>query len=176
MAGADPASLAVQHQAGNGGQIVAALDRVDHRRHHFFAVTDRDGIDHIVVEPARIARRVVAADDDERAGILALDALGQPHRAITLRREVALQSDHVRREFLHEPEAVLFAVDAQVEHLALVSLGFETRGDADRAERLDEREHLQAEDSADRRFYECDFHLVQGGKANGGNVISSSAP
>ena len=163
----------MQHQAGNGGQIVAALNRVDHRRHHFLAVSDRDGVDDVVVEPVRIARGVVTADDDEGAGILALNALRKTHRAISLRREVALQPYNIRREFLAQREAVLFAVDAQVEDLALVSLGFETGSDADRTKRLDEGEHLQSEDAADGRFDESDFHDVQPGKAKRGALISS---
>ena len=108
----------------------------------------------------------MTADDDERAGILALDPLRQAHGAVALRGEVALQADDVRRELLAEREAVLFAVDAQVDDLALVSLGFETGGDADRAERLDEGEHLQAEDAADRRFEERDFHGVEAVRAS----------
>ena len=46
VAGADPASPSrCSIEAGNGGQIVAALERVDQRRHHFFAVADRDDVD-----------------------------------------------------------------------------------------------------------------------------------
>ena len=71
---------------------------------------------------------------------------------------------------------MLLTVDAQVEDLALVSLRFETRGDADRAERLDEGEHLQAEDAADGRFDECDFHGVEAVRRFRTALISSSAP
>src|SRR5882757_6127076 len=116
----------------------------------------------------------MTADDDEGAWVLAFDPLRQTHGAVSLRREIALKADNVRREALAEIETVFLAVDAQVEDLALVSLRLEAGGDADRAKRLDEGEHLQAENSADRRFYECDFHLrVVPGKTIATALISS---
>ena len=98
------------------------------------------------------------ADDDERTRHVAFDPLRQSNRAIALRREVALQADDVGIELLACRQSRFFAVDAKIVDGALVAVRFEAGGDADRAERLDERQHFQSEDAADGRFDECDFH------------------
>src|SRR5579859_6350964 len=114
----------------------------------------------------------MAANDDERAGRLPLDALREAHGAVALRREVALQPDDVRREPAAILEALLFAVDAQVDDLALVPVALEARRDADRAEGLDEGQHLQAEDAAHRRFEERHFHAAGWRVPRGGMSLS----
>jgi hypothetical protein len=103
-------------------------------------------------------------------------ALRKANRAVALGGEIALQTDDVRREAFAEIEAMLFAVDAEVEDLAFVPFGLEARGNADRAERLHEGEHLQTENAADWRFDECDLHRVLPGKRIVTALISSSAP
>jgi hypothetical protein len=100
----------------------------------------------------------MSTDDHHGPRQLAFDPLREADGAIALRGEVALQSDNIRLEAATRFESGFFAVDAEIEDFALVTVSFETGGDADRAERLDECEHLEPEDAADRRFDESDFH------------------
>ena len=90
----------------------------------------------------------MAADNDECAGHFAANSLGQSNRPVPLRREIALKSDNVRIERATQREAVLFAVDPQIEDGALVAVLLDAGRDADRPQRLDKREHLQAKDAA----------------------------
>src|SRR5205823_10343251 len=104
-----------------------------------------------------------------------LDPLRQTDRAIALRREVALQPDDVGIERPARREARLLAVDAEVVHLALVSVSLEACRDADRTQRLDERQHLQAENSADGRLDERDLHVRETLTRSSHVVISRTA-
>src|ERR1051326_6491564 len=100
----------------------------------------------------------MAADHHESAGHLRLDALRQADRAIALSREVALQADDIRIERAAEGQSLLLAVDAHVEHAAFVTVPLQTCRNADRAERLDKRQHFQTEDSANGRLEERNLH------------------
>ena len=100
----------------------------------------------------------MSADDDEHLGHFFLDLLRETHRAKTFRGEVALQTDDVRSESAHLGQAVLDAVDAHVDDLAGVPFELETAGNALHAEGLDEGDHLQTDDAADRSFEKRDFH------------------
>jgi len=94
----------------------------------------------------------MAADDDEHARHLFADAAGQAQSAETLRGEVALKADDVRREVAHLGQPALDAVETHVDDLAGVAFELEAAGDALHPQRLDERDHLQADDAANRGF------------------------
>ncbi len=126
--------------------------------HDLLAVADRDGVDRRMVEPLGIARRVVPAEDDESSRHLAPHELGKSEGATALGGEVALQADDVRVEGAALGETALLAVDAQVVDAAGMAGLFEAAGHADEAQRLDEGEHLQAQNPADRRLQEGDSH------------------
>src|SRR5207248_4459152 len=119
----------------------------------------RDGVDAILLEPFRIARGVVTADDDIRPRHELLDALRQANRAIALGGEVALQADDVGIELHAIVQTALLTVDAHVDDEALMAMLLETRSHADRPQRLDEGEHLEPQNPSDRRLDERDFHL-----------------
>jgi hypothetical protein len=160
VAGVDLVAVAVEHETGHRHQVALVGERLDERRHHFLAVADRDDVEERLVEPVGLAGGVVAADDDEGARHLALHALGEAQRPLALGREVALQADDVGVETAAGLHARLLAVDAQVEDGAGVPEVLEGSGDADQPERLDEGEHLEAEDSPDGRLEEGDLHAV----------------
>src|ERR1043165_6978580 len=92
---------------------ISARGGADERRHRLLAVADGDGVDAVAVEPVGIARGVVAADDDEGARALALDALREADRALALGGEVALQADDVGVEGAAERQALLLALRSE---------------------------------------------------------------
>src|SRR5262249_50187395 len=105
----------------------------------------------------------VTAEDDERVGELLAYASRQPECAESLGGEVALQADDVRREGAQSGEAFGHPVDADVDDLAGVAVDFQTAGHALEAERLDEGDHLEANDSADGWLQKRDFHAISPG-------------
>src|SRR4029077_6735543 len=98
--------------------------------------------------------------------------LGQPDRAVALRREIALQADDVRIERAAKRESLLFTLDAEIEDSALVALLLEARRDADRPEGLDERQHFETEDAADWGLEERDFQRCREPYRNSGNFAT----
>ncbi len=92
----------------------------------------------------------MASDDDQHFGEQLPDPGGQTHGAKSLRREVALETDDVGGECDELRESLLDAVDAHIDDLAGMPFAFETAGHALQTERLDERDHLQADNSPDR--------------------------
>ncbi len=137
---------------------MAPGDGVDERRHHLLAVADGDDIDGVTEEEARIAGSVVAAYDDERARHDLLDAPGQTYGPVALGGEVALQADDVGVPPRTVGQTLLLAVDAHVDDQALMAVALEAGRHANRAEGLDEGQHLQTEDAADGRLEERDSH------------------
>jgi len=88
----------------------------------------------------------VAADDHERLRMSRLIRCAS--RIVRLRSVVKLHcSPTTSGSNAASREARLLAVDAEIEHLALVPVGLEASRDANRTQRLDKRQHLQAEDS-----------------------------
>ena len=156
--GVDHAVGAGEREAGHRRRVGAALVGVDQPGHDVLAVADHDGVDPGLAEPVGVARGVVAADHDLGVGELLAHPAQQAQRAVALGREVALEADHLGRERLGLGQARLEAVDPQVDDLALVARDLEPAGDALEPERLDERDHLEPEDAADRRFEERDPH------------------
>src|ERR1044072_4023891 len=106
----------------------------------------------------RLPRGVVAAHHPESTRHLPLPAPGAAKRALAFGREVALQADDVGIKAPAGLHARLLAVDAEVEDGALVPQLLQSTGDADQPQRLDEGEHLEAEDAADGRLEEGDLH------------------
>lgn len=100
----------------------------------------------------------MSAHQHEGVRQVLLDAAGHPQRAEALGGEVALQAHDVRLEVTAPREALLDAVDPEVKDPALVPVGLQSAGHVFQAERLDEGDHLQTQDTAGMRFEESDFH------------------
>jgi hypothetical protein len=100
----------------------------------------------------------VPADDHERLRQEAADLLGQTDGAVPLGGEVALEAHDGGGEATADLQALLFAFQPQVDDLADMAVRLQAPGHTDQAERLDEGQHLEAEDASDRRFEEGDVH------------------
>ena len=105
----------------------------------------------------------MAAHDDDCFGQVLLEPLGKLECSESLGREVALQTDDIGTELDTLRMTVFDSIDAEVDDLALMPLLFEATSHANGPERLDEREHLETENSTGGRFEEGDLHCWSGG-------------
>ena len=96
----------------------------------------------------------MSADDDQHLRQFLPYALRQAERAKPFGGEVALQADDVRVEGAHLGQPGLDAVKAHVDDLTGMTFQLQTAGDTLHPQRLDEGDHLQTDDAADRRFQE----------------------
>jgi hypothetical protein len=165
VAGQDLAVGSVDRETGHLREVAAPLQGLDQGRHDLLAVSHRDQVDRRVREPRRVARGVVAADQDDGLRQDLFHPPGEAHGAVALGGEVALDADQVGGEAAAAFDAVVPAVDPQVEDGALVAPRLEHAGDAGEPERLDEGDHLEAEDARAGRLEQGDAH---GGSPRGG--------
>src|SRR5213075_2463413 len=112
------------------------------------------------MEPIRIARGIVTSHENKRARHFSFDPFSETNRAFPFRREIALQSDHIRPERLADRHSIFRTVDPKVDDLAFVPVAFQARGDTDRPERLNEREHFESQNAANGRLDEGNLHAV----------------